>query len=58
MVAKPTPEETRNAIETLVNFSMFTESGEIGDIAVKALVEKELYRSMKQMSISDFFKKL
>ena len=47
MVAKPTPEETRNAIETLVNFSMFTESGEIGDIAVKAstLVEKELYRS-------------
>ena len=38
---------------------MFTESGEIGTTAMKAstLFEKELCKSMKQTSISDFFKK-
>ena len=38
---------------------MFTESGEIGTMAMKAsnLFEKELCESMRQTSISDFFKK-
>ena len=37
--------------------SMFTQSGEIGTIALKAakLFEKELCESMKQTFISDFF---
>ena len=37
---------------------MFTESGEIGVVALKAstLFEKELCDSLKQASISDFFK--
>ena len=44
-------ENNRNqlAAKTLVNFSMFTESGEIGAIALKAssLIEIELHHSMK-----------
>ena len=52
---KPTTEEIRITIDTLVNFSIFTQSGEIGTIALKAakLFEKELRESMKL--ISDFF---
>ena len=46
-LTKPTTKEMRQAIDTLLNFSMFTESGEIGTIAMKA---------MRQTSISDFFK--
>ena len=50
----------RQAIDTLLNFSMFTESGEIGTMAMKAsnLFEKELCESMRQTSISDFLKKI
>ena len=52
---KPTAEEIRKAIDTIVDFSMFTQSGEIGKIALKAakLFEKELCESMKQTFISD-----
>ena len=59
MITKPTAEEIRKAIDTLVDFSMFTESGEIGTMALKAakLFEKELRESMKQIFISDFFEK-
>ena len=34
-LTKPTTEEIRKAINTLVSFSMFTRSGEIGKIAMK-----------------------
>ena len=56
-VTKPTTEEVRKAIDTLVNFSMFTQSGEIGRVALNAskLFEKELCESLKQTSILDFF---
>ena len=59
MITKPTAEEIRKAIDTLVDFSMFTESGETGTMALKAakLFEKELRESMKQIFISDFFEK-
>ena len=58
-ITKPTTEEIRKAIDTLVDFSMFTQSGEIGTIALKAakLFEKELCESMRQTFISDFFEK-
>ena len=58
-ITKPTTEEIRKAIDTLVYFSMFTQSGEIGTTALKAvkLFEKELCESTKQTFISDFFKK-
>ena len=58
-LTKPTTKEMRQAIDTLLNFSMFTESGEIGTMAMKAsnLFEKELCKSMRQTSISDFFRK-
>ena len=46
-------------IDTLVDFSMFSQSGEIGIIALKAanLFERVLCESMKQTFISDFFQK-
>ena len=59
-ITKPTTEEIiPKAIDTLVNFSMFTQSGEIGTIALKAakLFEKELCESIKKTFISDFFEK-
>ena len=58
-ITKPTTEEICKAIDTLVDFSMFTQNGEIGTIALKAakLFEKELCESMKQTFISDFFEK-
>ena len=48
-VTKPTTEEVRKAIDTLVNFSMFTQSGEIGRVALNAsnLFEKKLSKSLK-----------
>ena len=54
-IMKPTTEEIRKTVHTLVNFSIFTQSGEIGTIASKAakLFEKESCESMKL--ISDFF---
>ena len=59
-ITKPTTEEIiRKAIDTLVDFSMFTQSGEIETIALKAakLFEKELCESIKKTFISDFFEK-
>ena len=58
-ITKPTTEEIRKAVDTLVDFSMFTHSGEIGTTALKAakLFEKELWESTKQTFTSDFFKK-
>ena len=58
-ITKRTTEEICKAIDTLVNFSNFTQSGEIGTIALKAakLFEKELCQSMKQTFISGFSKK-
>ena len=52
-ITKPTTEEIRKNIDTLVDFSMFTHSGEIGAIALKVgkLFEKELSESMKQALI-------
>ena len=52
-LTKPTAEEICKAIDTLVNYSIFTENGEIGMMAMKAstLFEKELCESMKQTSI-------
>ena len=35
-IMKPTAEEIRKAIDTIVDFSMFTQSGKIGKIALKA----------------------
>ena len=57
-LTKPTTEEIPKAIDTLVSFSMFTGSRKIGKIAMKTstLFEKELSESMKQKSVSDFFK--
>ena len=59
MLTKPTTVEIREAIDTLVNFSMFTESDEIGTTAMKAstLFEKELIQSMKQHQFWTFSKK-
>ena len=56
-IMKPTTEKNRQTIDTLVNFSIFTQSGGIGTIALKAskLFEEELCESMKQTFISDFF---
>ena len=58
-ITKPKTEEIRKAIDTLVHFSMFTQSTKIGTLALKAekLFEIELCKSMKQTFISDFFKK-
>ena len=57
-VTKPTTEEVCKAIDTLLNFSMFTQNGEIGRVAMNAskLFEKELCESMKETSISNFFR--
>ena len=54
-IMKPTAEEILKAVDTIVDFSMFTESGEIGKTALKAakLFEKELCESMEQTFISD-----
>ena len=56
---RPSNEEVRHAIETLLTYSMFTESGEVGAMATKvsSVVESELTRCLKQVTITDFFKK-
>ena len=58
-ITKPTTEEIRRTIGTLVQLSMSTQGGKIGTVALKAanLFEKELCESMKQTFISDFFEK-
>ena len=37
IATKPTPLEIRQSIETRLNFSMFTENGEIGTMVMKEL---------------------
>ena len=56
---KPSNEEVRQAIETLHTYSLFTQNGEVGVMATKisSVVESELTRFSKQMTITDFFKK-
>ena len=56
---KSTAEKICKAIDTLLNFSMFTNSNEIGMIAMKAstLFEIELCESMKQTSNFGLFQK-
>ena len=54
---KSTAEKICKAINTLVHFSMFTESNEIGMIAMKASNEIELCESMKQTSNFGLFQK-
>ena len=58
-IMKPTTEEILKVINTLGDFSIFTQRGEIRTIALKAakLSEKELCESMKQTFIPDFFEK-
>ena len=49
IAVKRAHQEIRKHIQTLVNFSTFTESGEIGAITLKAssLIQMELNRSMR-----------
>ena len=58
-ITKPTIAEICKSIGTLVDFLMFTHSGEIGTIALKVakMFEKVLCESMKETFISDFFEK-
>ena len=58
-ITKPPAEEIHKTIDTLADFSMFTQRKEIETIALKAakLFEKELCQSMKQTFISDFLEK-
>ena len=46
------------AIETVLDYSMFTNSGEIGKLATKmsSMVEKENLKLKRQKKITDFFK--
>ena len=57
---KPSNEEVQQAIEMLLTYSIFTESGEVGAIATKisSVVESELTRFLKQMTTTDLFKKI
>ena len=54
---KPTSIQLRSAIETLLDFSFFTESDEVQrcTLEVSKLIEKELSQSLKQASIKDYF---
>ena len=51
--------DVRNAIETILNFSLFIESEEIriSTVRMSKIVEKELVRNLKQIKITDFFLK-
>ena len=55
---KPNSQEVFRAIETLLDYSMFTNSGEIGKLATKVslMVEKENLKLKRQKKITDFFK--
>ena len=56
---KPTSIQLRSAIETLLDFSFFTESDEVQrctlEVEVPKLIEKELSQSLKKASIKDYF---
>ena len=54
---KPNSQEVFRAIETLLDYSMFTNSGEIGKLATKVslMIEKENLKLKRQKKITDFF---
>ena len=54
---KPNSQEVFRAIETLLDYSLFTNSGEIGKLATKVslMVEKENLKLRRQKKITDFF---
>ena len=56
---KSSNEEVRHAIETLHTYSLVTENWELGAMATKifSVVQSELTRFSKQMTIKSFFKK-
>ena len=53
----PNSQDVFRAIETLLDYSMFTNSGEIGKLATKVslMVEKENLKLKRQKKITDFF---
>ena len=54
---KPNSQEVFRAIETLLDYSMLTNSAEIGKLATKmsSMVEKENLKLRRQKKITDFF---
>ena len=58
-IEKPGTVEVRNAVETLMNFSLFSISDKIrtSTIEISRLTEIELVRNLKQASIKDFLQK-
>ena len=58
-IEKPGTVEVRNAVETLMNFSLFSISDKIrtSTIEISRLTEIELMRNLKQASIKDFLQK-
>ena len=58
-IEKPGTMEVRNAVETLMNFSLFSISDNIwtSTIEISRLTEIELVRNLKQASIKDFLQK-
>ena len=54
---KPNSQEVFRAIEALLDYSMFTNSGEIGKLTTKisSMVEKENLKLKRQKKITDFF---
>ena len=54
---KPNSQEVFRAIETLLDYSMFTNSGEIGKLSRKmsSMVEKENLKLKRQKKITGFF---
>ena len=58
-IEKPGKVEVRNAVETLMNFSLFLISDKIrtSTIEISRLTETELVRNLKQASIKDFLQK-
>ena len=57
---KPNSQEGFRAIETLLDYSVFTNSGKIGKLATKmsSMVEKENLKLKRQKKITNFFKSL
>ena len=58
-IEKPGTVEVRNAVESLMNFSLFSISDKIrtSTIEISGLIEIELVRNLKQASIKDFLQK-
>ena len=56
-IEKPSASKVREAIETLVNFSMFSENTQIGGLVMRVsrVAEIELVASLKQKNIDDYF---